>query len=106
MSHQTDTLRAFGEEIRLRILRLVSAQELSVTEVVDILQIPQPRVSRHLAVLRRSDLVRDRRDGNRVYYRMDASPPHPFAGAVWEAVCSDWSGGEFFPEDRRRETAR
>ncbi len=102
MSHQTDTLRAFGEEIRLRILRLVSAQELSVTEVVDILQIPQPRVSRHLAVLRRSDLVRDRRDGNRVYYRMDASPPHPFAGAVWEAVCSDWSGGEFFPEDTER----
>ena len=83
----TPILKAFGEDTRLRILRILSAQELSVGELVDVLRVPQPRISRHLGVLRAAGLVRDRRDGNRIYCSMPAGRLEPFAQAVWQAIC-------------------
>ena len=102
MADKIDILRAFGEEIRLRILRLLSAQELFVGELVEILQMPQPRVSRHLGTLRRLDLVRDRREGNWVYYRMDPQKLPPFARAIWDVIDGRALGEAFFPEDEIR----
>ncbi len=61
-------LKALADTTRLRILRLLTAEELSVHELVKILQAPQPSVSRHLAILRNAELVVDRRAGARVYY--------------------------------------
>ncbi len=61
-------LKSIADETRLRILRLLNREELNVQELCDILQMPQPRISRHLAVLKQIDLVSDRRDGTRVYY--------------------------------------
>ncbi len=61
-------LKSIADETRLRILRLLNREELNVQELCDILQMPQPRISRHLAVLKQIDLVSDRRDGTRAYY--------------------------------------
>lgn len=49
--------RAFSDRTRLRILHLLQGGELCVGDIVAILQMPQPRVSRHLAYLRKSNLV-------------------------------------------------
>ena len=63
-------LKAIADETRLRLVRLLSREELNVQELCDILQMPQPRISRHLAVLKQINLVRDRRDGTRAYYSL------------------------------------
>lgn len=95
-------LRAFGEGTRLRILRLISSQELSVNELVEILDIPQPRVSRHLGVLRRAGLAEDRREGNRVFYRLTEDGADSFAAAVWDAVQAHQGQRGLFAEDLQR----
>jgi ubiquinone/menaquinone biosynthesis C-methylase UbiE len=64
-----DTFKALADEIRLRILRCLSIGELSVAELVTVLDLPQSTVSRHLKPLRDNGLVEPRRDGTSVYYR-------------------------------------
>ncbi|MGB2824570.1 MAG: metalloregulator ArsR/SmtB family transcription factor [Phycisphaerae bacterium] len=104
MSNPASILKAFAEDTRLRILRLVSSQEFAVTELVAILGVRQSRVSRHLAVLRNAGLVRDRREGNWIYYRLDADDLSPFARAVWDAIRSQQGDPQFHPEDLQRLT--
>jgi ubiquinone/menaquinone biosynthesis C-methylase UbiE len=99
MPNVSDILKAFAEETRLRILRLVALQALSVNELVEALRTGQPRISRHLAVLKRAGLVADRRDGNRTFYSMPAERLEGFPAAVWEAVVPRQAEESFFPED-------
>lgn len=67
-SRQVELLKAVGDGTRLRLLRLLQRSEMSVHELVFILETPQPSVSRHLGALKRSGLVLDRREGTKVYY--------------------------------------
>jgi ArsR family transcriptional regulator, arsenate/arsenite/antimonite-responsive transcriptional repressor len=60
----TDTMfRAFSDRTRLRILHVLQGGVLCVGDIVEILQAPQPRVSRHLAYLRKANLVVVRKSG-------------------------------------------
>jgi ArsR family transcriptional regulator len=69
--------RAFADATRLRILHLLTSGELCVCDLVDVLRLPQPKVSRHLAYLRRAGLVLARREGFWTHYRLA-----PAAGAL------------------------
>jgi DNA-binding transcriptional ArsR family regulator/ubiquinone/menaquinone biosynthesis C-methylase UbiE len=69
---QSAWLKAMAEETRLRLVRVLAHETLNVQEMCEILQLPQPKVSRHLSVLRAAGLVTDQRDGSRVYYRLEA----------------------------------
>ena len=63
--------RAFADPTRLRILHLVQdQQEVCVGDIVNVLRLPQPTVSRHLAYLRRAGLVQGRKDGLWVFYSL------------------------------------
>jgi ArsR family transcriptional regulator len=62
--------RAFADPTRLRILHLVQRRELCVGDIVDVLRLPQPTVSRHLAYLRAAGLVTGRKDGLWVFYSL------------------------------------
>lgn len=62
--------KALGDETRLRIVALLSHGELCVCHLEDALQISQPKVSRHLALLRSAGVVDHRREGSWVYYRL------------------------------------
>jgi DNA-binding transcriptional ArsR family regulator len=63
-----------AEPTRRRILDLLLAGELSVGELVAVLAISQPAVSRHLRVLRDAGLVISRTDAQRRLYRVNAAP--------------------------------
>lgn len=63
-------LRALADTTRLRILNLIRDQEVCVCYFVEVLQLSQPKISRHLAYLRRSGLVAARRSGYWIHYRM------------------------------------
>lgn len=60
--------RAFCDRTRLRILSLLREGELCVGDMVAILQAPQPRISRHLAYLKKAGLVVSRRSGLWMHY--------------------------------------
>ena len=62
--------RAFSDRTRLRILCLLTQEEMCVGDLVRVLQVPQPTASRHLSYLRRAGLVDTRRDGLWVHYRL------------------------------------
>ena len=62
--------RAFSDATRLRILNLLRAGEVCVCDLVETLGVPQPKVSRHLAYLRRAGLVLVRKEGLWSYYSL------------------------------------
>ncbi|MCL4190278.1 MAG: winged helix-turn-helix domain-containing protein [Thermoguttaceae bacterium] len=82
--------RALSERIRLRILNLLREGEVCVCDLVDVLQVPQPTASRHLAYLRRAGLVEVRKEGQWCYYRL-APPQSAFRRALAECLvrCAD-----------------
>lgn len=65
--------RAFADSTRLRILSLLLRGELCVCDIVDTLDVPQPTASRHLAYLRKAELVEARRNGLWMYYKLAPS---------------------------------
>ena len=68
--------KALSDATRLRCLALlVREEELCVCELTHALALPQPRVSHHLAALRKAGLVRDRKAGLWIYYRIDPELP-------------------------------
>src|SRR3954469_3737731 len=77
--------KALADATRLRILGLLLTGEVCVCHIYESLRIAQPKASRHLAYLRRAGLVRTRRDGLWVHYRL-AELPDPVAATVREAV--------------------
>ncbi|HEX9984349.1 MAG TPA: metalloregulator ArsR/SmtB family transcription factor [Thermoanaerobaculia bacterium] len=77
--------QALGDRTRLRILNLVAAGEVCVCYFVELLGDSQPKVSRHLAYLRRAGLVSTRRDGKWIHYSL-ARPADPAAASVLEAT--------------------
>jgi ArsR family transcriptional regulator len=62
--------RAFSDRTRLRLLHLLHDGELCVCDLVETLQVPQPKVSRHLAYLRRAGLVVTRKEGLWMHYSL------------------------------------
>jgi DNA-binding transcriptional ArsR family regulator len=79
----SDVFNAVAEPQRRLILDFLAADERPVGDIVDALELAQPSVSKHLRVLRDVGLVRARRDGRRVLYRMNADairPLHEWTG--------------------------
>lgn len=70
----TAVLGAIAEPTRRRILDAVRDDERSVGDLVAIVSMPQPGVSRHLRVLRDAGLVEVRREGQRRLYRLRPEP--------------------------------
>ena len=71
-STTSDPFNAVAEPRRRHILEFIAAEERSVGEIADALEMEQPSVSKHLQVLLNVDLVTVRRDGRRSLYRTNA----------------------------------
>ena len=101
-----DLLQAVAEPTRLRIINCLAAAPLFVSDLQIILDLPQPTVSRHLQVLRRSGIVRDTPIARFVLYRLlrSTGSPSRLLGAILDAMHSD---PEFRAErDRALERSR
>lgn len=62
--------RALADPTRLRLLNLVADREICVCYLVEILRISQPKISRHLAYLRKAGIAAARREGKWMHYRL------------------------------------
>jgi DNA-binding transcriptional ArsR family regulator len=73
----TDAFNAVAEPRRREILDLLAAGERPVNDLVELLGLAQPQVSKHLRVLREVDLVHVRDEGRQRMYRLNAEPLKP-----------------------------
>ena len=63
-------MKSLSDDTRIRIINLLKKEELSVTEICDILDVQQSNLSKHLSRLRLTGLVNDNREGFNVYYSL------------------------------------
>jgi ArsR family transcriptional regulator, arsenate/arsenite/antimonite-responsive transcriptional repressor len=77
--------RALADRTRLRLLNLIGSDEVCVCFLVEILKANQPKVSRHLAYLRKAGIVESRRQGTWMHYRI-VEPADPDAVRVLKDV--------------------
>lgn len=63
--------RALADPTRLRLINLMSEQEICVCYFIEVIGAPQPKISRHLAYLRRAGIVAARRQGKWMHYRLN-----------------------------------
>lgn len=75
ISHWIHRFRALGDETRMDLLAALQSEELSVSELSEVIQAAQPGVSRHLAALRDAGLVLARKQGAATYYRIQPGEP-------------------------------
>lgn len=75
MPSTLNSLRTLSDPTRARLMNLLQAEELSVAEIQEILGMGQSRISTHLAQLKRSGLVQDRRVGKNIYYSWTPAGP-------------------------------
>lgn len=93
--------RAFADETRLRILAFLRRGELCVCDLVRALDMSQPKVSRHLAYLRRAGLVVSRRDGKWCRYSL-ARPGTPFQRRLVSCLDVCFAGTPILEKDLTR----
>lgn len=77
--------RALAEPTRLRLINLLDTDEVCVCFLVEALEINQPKISRHLAYLRRAGIVSARRNGKWMHYRLK-EPAEPRLAAILNTV--------------------
>jgi ArsR family transcriptional regulator len=102
LDEATRLIKAFADPVRLRLLNLLrGAREVCVCHLHEALELPQPTVSRHLALLRKERLVVGRKEGLWVYYRL-SSPRTKLHRALLASVETGLGDLDVFRRDLRR----
>ncbi len=98
----TDQLSALSDELRLRLLRLLEVEDLSVGEVAKVVQMPQSTISRHLKVLNESGWLSRRTEGTASFYRLLLDDLPIRSRSLWLVVREQLQDGPRVAEDLRR----
>lgn len=93
--------RAFADRTRLRILHLLHDGELCVSDIIDILRVPQAKASHHLIYLRRAGLVETRRQGLWCFYKLRPAGT-PFHEKLLECLGQCFADVPGLAEDQAR----
>ncbi len=94
-------LRALADPTRLRLLNLMSEQEICVCYFTEVIGAPQPKISRHLAYLRRAGVVAARRQGKWMHYRL-IMPLNSHAASILKSTISALKADNDMRRDRER----
>ena len=93
---------AFADPTRLRLLNLIAGREVCVCYLVEVLRQGQPKISRHLAYLRRAGIVAARRDGKWMHYRLVPRRAIPAAASILATVLDTLRQDSQYQADRER----
>ena len=93
--------KALADRTRLRIISLIGGDEICVCFLVEVLNINQPKISRHLAYLRRARVVSARREGKWMHYRV-VDPPDSRAASIFREVRTWLANDAQMQRDRSR----
>ena len=92
MKEASTLFRLLGDEVRLRMLRLLATERLNVGELTAVLGIAQSGVSRHLGLLRNAGFVSEEREGGFTFLRATPDSNDPRLGPVWEFLRTRFEG--------------
>src|SRR6187551_3856917 len=95
-------MTALSDPTRCRMLLLLEKQELTVSELCAVLQMPQSSVSRHLKTLADDDWVASRRDGTSRFYSMPADDLDAGATRLWPLIREQVAATSAAGQDDRR----
>ena len=93
--------KALADRTRLRLINLMGDTEVCVCFFVEVLRTNQPKISRHLAYLKRAGVVSARRDGKWIHYRI-VEPPEPHAAKIFHEVRAGLANDPAMQSDRAR----
>lgn len=93
--------RALADRTRLRLLSLMGEDEICVCFLVEVLKTNQPKISRHLAYLRRAGVVTARREGKWMHYRI-VEPSDGYAARIFQEVRRWLANDPVLQRDRER----
>ncbi len=93
--------KALADTTRLRLINLMGDDEVCVCFFVEVLKINQPKISRHLAYLRRAGVVSARREGKWIHYRL-VKPPDARAANIFREVRAGLADDPAMKTDRAR----
>src|SRR5260370_40176506 len=93
--------KALVDRTRLRLISLIGDSEVCVCFLVAILRTSQPKISRHLAYLRRAGIVAARREGKWMHYRL-AEPPDEHAAHIFREVRASLAAHREMQRDREQ----
>jgi ArsR family transcriptional regulator len=82
-------MKAMSHPLRLKILCVLGANEVSVQDIVEAVGTSQSNISQHLAILRDKGVLRARKDANRVYYRVGDARTLQLLGMMREVYCGE-----------------
>jgi ArsR family transcriptional regulator len=97
-----DQLTVLSDAIRVRMLAVLEGRELTVSELCDVVQLPQSTVSRHLKTLADGDWVTSRRDGTRRLYTLPLEDLEATARRLWQVVAEQAAASATSAHDERR----
>lgn len=95
-------MATMADVTRCRVLRLLARQELTVSELCSVLQLPQSTVSRHLKALLDDHWISSRRDGTSRLYSMNPTELAPDAGSLWGLIQSQLAASPAALQDHLR----
>src|SRR5215207_4399698 len=95
-------LSTLADALRVRMLLVLEGRELPVSEICEVLQLPQSTVSRHLKTLADDGWVSSRRDGTSRFYGMVISDLDPGAHRLWPLIREQIGGTNGAEQDERR----
>jgi ArsR family transcriptional regulator len=93
--------KALADRTRLRLISLMGEDEVCVCFFVEVLKTNQPKISRHLAYLRRAGVVSARREGKWMHYRV-VEPPDRHAANIFREVRTWLANDQTMQRDRSR----
>lgn len=103
MQNLITAFKALGDQTRLKLFKLVALEELCVCELEELLNVSQSAVSQHLAKLKAAGLVRERRQGQWVYYKANRQQVDRVLAGMIELLDADLGNvPEMAAEHQRR----
>jgi len=97
-----DQLSVLSDATRVRMLSVLEGRELTVSEICDVIQLPQSTISRHLKTLLDGDWVSSRRDGTRRLYTLPLDDVDASAKRLWQVVRDQVTTSAAANDDDRR----
>lgn len=90
--------RILSDETRVRIVMLLAKKELCVCQLMGVIGISQPLISRNLSLLSNAGLLDERRDGKLIFYRVRKKLPS-YAGNILNILKKELDGDKKFIDD-------
>lgn len=89
MKELISLFKSLSDETRVRILHLLQKQDLCVCEMVEILDLDQPKISKHIAKIKQTDLITSSKNQQFVYYSINKeSNLYPLLNEIFKSFAS------------------